>query len=305
MSEIPIPTGFFDPILRVLATHGQALRRRDAYEAVAELAGITPEQRAERLPSGTALRYRHRIGWGLNMLKNAGLARSVGHGHWEITDAGRALLAEREEGLTATDQREIARRAARTSVAADESGESAAHQPRVVDEQTPDEQIDQAVRQINASVYGELLDRVLDGSPDFFEVLVLDLLHATGYGTSREHLEHVGRTGDGGIDGIISLDKLGLEKVYVQAKRWQGNVGRAEIQSFKGALDGRRARKGVFITTSDYTREAREYAEAVSDSIVLIDGKRLAQLMVEHGVGVSYGRTIRIPKVDGDYFDEG
>lgn len=128
-------------------------------------------------------------------------------------------------------------------------------------------------------------------------------MHALGYGLDRSSLQQVGKSGDGGIDGIISLDRLGLEKVYVQAKRWQGNVGRPEIQSFFGALAGHRASKGVFITSSAFTKDARAYAAQVSDSLVLVDGHRLATLMIEHGVGVSH-RTIRIARVDSDYFEE-
>ena len=131
----------------------------------------------------------------------------------------------------------------------------------------------------------------------------MDLLHALGYGINRQDLQRVGRSGDGGIDGIISLDRLGLEKVYVQAKRWQNRVGRPEVQGFFGALAGRRAKKGVFITTSDFTHDAREFAESVSDQMVIIDGKRLTDLMIEFGVGVQH-KALRVPAVDGDYFEE-
>jgi restriction system protein len=134
---------------------------------------------------------------------------------------------------------------------------------------------------------------------------VLDLLHALGYGTSTDDLEHVGASGDGGIDGIISLDKLGFEKIYVQAKRWQSSVGRPEIQSFFGALAGRKARKGVFITTSSFTREAKQYGEQISEVVVLIDGARLTSLMIENGIAVTHYRVLRLPRVDGDYFDAG
>jgi restriction system protein len=142
-----------------------------------------------------------------------------------------------------------------------------------------------------------------ESSPSFFENLVLDLLLAMGYGASRGSLQRVGGPGDGGIDGIISLDRLGLEKVYIQAKRWQASVGRPDVQAFYGALAGRRAKKGVFITTSGYTREAREFANTVSDTMVIVDGARLAALMIEHGVGVSH-EPIRIARVDSDYFDD-
>jgi restriction system protein len=143
----------------------------------------------------------------------------------------------------------------------------------------------------------------MKASPAFFEEMVIDLIHALGYGTSEDDLQVVGRVGDGGIDGIISLDKLGFEKVYIQAKRWQNSVGRPEIQGFFGALAGRRAKKGVFITASTFTREAREFGEQVAENIVLIDGKRLASLMMEHAIGVTHYRVVRLPRLDGDYFD--
>jgi restriction system protein len=139
-------------------------------------------------------------------------------------------------------------------------------------------------------------------SPSFFETIVLDLLHRMGYGTSRADLQRVGGSGDGGIDGVIALDRLGLEKVYVQAKRWQSNVGRPELQAFYGALAGQKAKKGVFITTSDFTSQALDFAKSV-EGVVLVNGARLVGLMIECELGVS-ARTVKIPKIDGDYFDE-
>jgi restriction system protein len=170
---------------------------------------------------------------------------------------------------------------------------------------SPDERIDAALRELHHAVAADLLERILAAPPAFFEELVLDLIHALGYGTSADDLEHVGATADGGIDGIISLDRLGFEKVYVQAKRWQHSVGRPEVQAFFGALAGRKARKGVFITTSTFTREAKLYGDQISESVVLIDGARLTTFMIENGVGVTHYRVLRLPRVDGDYFDAG
>jgi len=167
---------------------------------------------------------------------------------------------------------------------------------------SPDERLDGALLELNAAVGAELLELVMNNSPAFFEHLVLELLHAMGYGTSRTDLQRVGGSGDAGIDGIISLDRLGLEKVYVQAKRWQNSVGRPEVQGFYGALAGQRANKGVFITTSTFTAQAVEFANSV-ERIVLVDGAKLTELMIEHGVGVDH-RTLKVPKVDSDYFEE-
>jgi restriction system protein len=163
--------------------------------------------------------------------------------------------------------------------------------------------LDQAIADLRAAANTELRERLASVSPAFFEVIVLDVLHRLGYGANRSDLQQVGGSGDGGIDGVISLDKLGLEKVYVQAKRWKGVVGRPDLQAFYGALAGQKSRKGVFITTSAYTTQAVDFARSV-EGIVLIDGERLASLMIDHEVGVT-SRIVRIPKLDSDYFDEG
>ena len=156
--------------------------------------------------------------------------------------------------------------------------------------------------ELRLSVTGELVDMLSQVSPEYFETIVLDLLHKMGYGTSRSDLLRVGRSGDGGIDGVISLDRLGLEKVYVQAKRWQGSVGRPDVQAFYGALAGQRANKGVFITTSSFSQQAIEFAKSV-ERIVLVDGAKLADLMIDHEVGVTL-KSLRVPKLDADYFEE-
>ncbi len=156
---------------------------------------------------------------------------------------------------------------------------------------SPDDRLEQALK--------ELLENLLQVSPARFEVIVLDVLHRLGYGGHRDDLQRVGGAGDGGIDGIISLDKLGLEKVYVQAKRWQNTVGRPELQAFYGALAGQKAKRGVFITTSGFTSQARDFAHSV-EGMVLVDGERLVHLMIENEVGVS-SRLVKVPKLDMDY----
>ena len=167
---------------------------------------------------------------------------------------------------------------------------------------SPDDRLGEALSELRHTVATELQEALAAVSPAFFETVVLDVLHRMGYGTSRTDLQRVGGAGDGGIDGIISLDKLGLEKVYVQAKRWQQTVGRPDVQAFYGALAGQRAAKGVFITTSAFTAQASDFARSV-ERIVLVDGHRLADLMIEYEVGVTT-RTVKVPKLDRDYFDE-
>ncbi len=156
--------------------------------------------------------------------------------------------------------------------------------------------------ELREAAIADLLDVLSQVSPEYFETIVLDLLHKMGYGTSRTDLLRVGRAGDGGIDGVISLDRLGLEKVYVQAKRWQSTVGRPDVQGFYGALAGQRANKGVFITTSTFSPQAIDFAKSV-ERVVLVDGIKLADLMIEHEVGVTL-RSLRVPKLDSDYFEE-
>jgi restriction system protein len=305
---VPIPSfrGFIHPLLKYLSEHPEGARIADVYEAVADRVGLTPDERTVLLPSGMQPLFHNRIGWAHDRLKKAGLSDSPRRGTWQITDAGRRFAKDHPNGFSEEEQYKLsypARAAARArGPATTEAGATAAGPPGQ-DVASPTERIDRAVDEINQNVAEELLDLIGKSSPTFFENLVLDLLHRMGYGTSRADLRRVGGTGDGGIDGIISLDRLGLEKVYVQAKRWQGVVGRPAIQGFFGALAGRRAKKGVFITTSNYTREALEFAEQVSDSIVLVDGERLAFLMIEHGLGVSH-RSLKVAQIDGDYFDE-
>ncbi len=238
------------------------------------------------------------------MLKAAGYVDNPTPGIWCITERGRELLANYPDRFDEQTGRRIIREGRKDvegQMADVSSGDETLDE--TAGQTTPDERIDSAIQEIHRAIARELLDRIAQAPPAFFEGLVLDLLHALGYGASREDLERVGHSGDGGIDGIISLDKLGFERVCVQAKRWQGSVGRPEIQAFYGALAGRRARKGVFITTSAFTREAREFANQVVESIVLIDGARLTSLMIEHGVAVSHYRVLRLPRVDDDYFE--
>ena len=177
-------------------------------------------------------------------------------------------------------------------------------QPMVAPQATasPDDRLEAALSELKQTVAAELLEMLAQVSPQHFETIVLDVLHRMGYGASREDLQRVGGVGDGGIDGVISLDRLGLEKVYVQAKRWQGSVGRPEVQGFYGALAGPRANKGVFITTSTFSQQAVEFARSV-ERVVLVDGERLAGLMMDHEVGVNL-RPIKVPKLDSDYFEE-
>lgn len=303
---IPTYDLFIEPLLRHLAVHPDGLRTGDVYGALAAQVGLSDEERAERLPSKQQPVYYNRVGWAHDRLKRAGLSSCARRGFWKITDSGLAFVAAHPRGFASDEIERLARvpHDSRLRAMPDSQHSQVMVPPASMAEATksPDERIEEALSELNESVAAELLELIGEGSPAFFEQIVLDLLHAMGYGTDRTALQRVGGSSDGGIDGIISLDRLGLEKVYVQAKRWQGNVGRPELQSFSGALVGRRAKKGVFITTSSYTREAREFAETVGDHVVIVDGVRLAALMIEHGVGVTH-KPIKIAQVDGDYFE--
>jgi restriction system protein len=292
---VPTYDQLIEPLLRFLAEQTLPAATRDVYAAVADRISLGEAERQELLPSQGQLVYQNRIGWAHDRLKRAELSHSPRRGLWQLTGKGLRFHREHPRALSDADLKSI------TDGVSPPGGVG----PVIVELRagTPDERIDEAVAELRESTATNLLERILGATPAFFEQLVLQLLHALGYGTSLTDLQHIGRTGDGGIDGVISLDRLGLEKVYVQAKRWQNNVGRPEVQGFYGALAGRRATKGVIITTAGYTADAREFAESVSDRIVLVDGTRLTQLMMDCGVGVSH-KAVQLPRIDSDFFDD-
>lgn len=305
---IPTYDKFIEPVLRYLAQRPDGALAREVYDASADVLGITQAERQELLPSRAQAIYKNRAGWAYDRLKRAGMAASIRRGFWQLTPEGVAYAAAHPAPLT---EDEVARVATdfmdvRLRPLPDESESAFDAVPSVAVTQpalaSPDDRLSEALAEIRQTVTAEVLEALARVSPAFFESVVLDVLHRMGYGTSRADLQRVGGVGDGGIDGVISLDKLGLEKVYVQAKRWQGSVGRPDIQAFYGALAGQRANKGVFITTSGFTAQAHDFARSV-ERIVLVDGRRLAELMIDHEVGVT-AREIRVPKLDGDYFDE-
>lgn len=301
---MPVPTydQFIEPLLRFLATRPEGVPAREAHEAVATALGLTDQDRLETIPTGQPV-YNNRAGWAHDRLKRAGLSSSPKRGVWQVTDDGRAFVAQHVAPLNEDQVLELARGFLDVRLRPESSAvpqASTFDQPAPV--QSPDDRLETALDEIRTSVAGELLEILGQVSPRYFETIVLDVLHKLGYGTSRDDLRRVGGSGDAGIDGVISLDKLGLERVYVQAKRWKEQVGRPQVQGFFGALAGQRANKGIFITTSTFSPQAREFADSI-ERIVLVDGFALAQLMIEHDVGITSQR-IRVPKIDSDYFDE-
>jgi restriction system protein len=304
---IPTYDAFIEPLLRVLVRHPDGIRAQEAQEIVAQIVGLTDEAKAELLPSGRQPVYKNRIGWAHDRLKRAGYSSSPRRAWWTVTRDGIAFAQAHPQAIPLDVLDRLTHVPADSRVRTDDaisSDEPATTTTIGLDVISPEERLEASLDEIHDSVAADLLALIAANTPEFFEQLVLDLLHALGYGSDPNALHKVGRAGDGGIDGIISLDQLGFEKVYVQAKRWRGTVGRPEIQGFFGALAGHRATKGVFITTSGFTREAREYANLVSDSLVLVDGARLTSLMIAHGVGVSH-RILKVAKIDSDYFEDG
>lgn len=310
--SIPTYDKFIDPILRYLALHPEGARARDVHEAAATVLGVSEQDKLELLPSGVQAVYKNRAGWAHDRLKRAGLSSSPQRGFWRLTESGRSYADEHPLPLSDGQGESIAlgHPGVRLRPPIAEGPDEAPRRETVVIPAngeigaSPDDRLELALSELKDSTGRDLLEAIGQASPKFFETLVLDLLHAMGYGASRQDLQHVGQPGDAGIDGIISLDRLGLEKVYVQAKRWQKQnpVGREPVQAFYGALAGQHATKGVLITTSVFTSHAREFARSV-EKIVLIDGERLAELMMEYGVAVTH-RVVKIPKLDLDYFEE-
>jgi restriction system protein len=302
---IPTYDQFIPPLLLFLSEQTGPIQPKAAYSALATRVGLTAEEMAELLPSGKQPVYMNRIGWAHDALKRSLLSTSPQRGTWFLTDAGRKLAKKFPHGIPPEEANRIANAARRESIATIiGGGPNPGTGPVTVNPpiESPEEKIENGMKELRGSVASELLELIGRSTPAFFERLVLDLLYAMGYGESREALSHVGGSGDGGIDGIISLDRLGLEKVYVQAKKWKGQVGSPEIQGFVGALQLKGADKGVLITSGSISGPAQEAARQAKGGVVLIDGPRLANLMIENGVGVS-NRTLKMPQIDSDYFE--
>lgn len=304
--SVPTYDQFIEPVLRHLAANPEGATARDAHEAAADALNLTEAQRQELITSGQAT-YKNRAGWAHDRLKRAGLSSSAKRGYWKLTDAGITYAIQHPAPLTADQVEQLAISFMAVKLKSPIDAAPLDEQEQLVPAlcsttASPDDRLEQALRELREATASELLDNLLQVSPNRFEVIVLDVLHSLGYGASRNDLQRVGGSGDGGIDGVISLDKLGLEKVYVQAKRWQGTVGRPELQAFYGALAGQKAKRGIFITTSGFSAQAIEFSRSV-EGMVLVDGCRLVNLMMDHGVGVT-SRLLKLPKPDSDYFYE-
>lgn len=304
------------PLLE-FASDGSEHTIRDAYEAMARHFELSDADQRELLPSGRQETYKNRVGWARTYLAKAGLLENTRRGYFRITDRGQFELRDHASELSTAYLRKYdefvefqtpthSSRNDNTSVegAVDEFPENFTEHHSAINA-TPEELVERAISELNAQLADELLDALAVSTPSFFERVVVELLVAMGYGGSRKEAgEIVGRSGDAGIDGIIKEDRLGLDAIYVQAKRWEGSVGSPEIQKFVGALQGQRAHKGVFITTSRFTPDAKDYAQQVQTRVILIDGLDLARLMIEFGIGTSVVATYHVSRLDSDFFLE-
>jgi restriction system protein len=293
------------PVLRLFA-NGQERGLRDAVDPIAREFRLTHDDITAVLPTKRQTRLRNRIGWAHNYLKQSGLLESPRRGVYRITERGQSVL---KSGVNKIDINflsqypEFLEFRSRSGISEGDPNQSVVTSTPAQTDLTPDELVRAGYERLHDSLRAQLLERVKQASPEFFESLVIELLVAMGYGGSREDAARVvGRSGDEGIDGIIKEDRLGLENIYVQAKRWENTVGRPTIQQFAGALQGQRARKGVLLTTSNFSRDAIEYANGLQVSIVLVDGLKLADLMIEFGIGVTEFETVRLKRLDEDYF---
>jgi restriction system protein len=292
------------PLLR-LAADGQEHSLREAIERLADEFGLNEEERKELLPSGSQATFDNRVGWARTYLKKAGLVDSPRRGHFRIIPRGLEALQEHPKTINVKFLERYPEFQEFRTRSTPKARKGEGIKDGVPPEQTPVEAIETAYETIRSGLVGELLEQVMGCSPDFFERLVVDLLVRMGHGGTRKDAGRaVGKSGDEGIDGIINEDRLGLEVVYIQAKRWKNTVSRPEIQKFVGALHGQNARKGLFITTSGFSDGALQYAKGLSDKVVLIDGEMLAYLMIDHSVGVSLQRSYEVKRVDSDYFSE-
>ena len=296
------------PLLRFAGEKKEETSTGEAVEVLAKELNLTDEDLKEMLPSGIQFTLVNRVGWASTYMKKAGLLEASRRGYYRITPRGNELLDKKPKTINVRLLKQYPEflefqqlkgtRSSDKTVGSKESPD--------VSMATPSEALETAYENLRDELVDELLGKLKKTSPSFFERVVVELLVKMGYGGSRADAgKAIGKGGDGGIDGIIKEDRLGLDVVYIQAKRWDNNpVGRPDVMQFAGALQAQRANKGIFITTSRFTEDARSYVSQIGSKIVLIDGEQLTNLMIEHDVGVSTVSLYPVKKIDTDYFDE-
>lgn len=294
------------PMLRI-AADGKEHSLGEARDILSDQFQLSEADLEELLPSGRQSKFANRVPWAKSYMQQAGLIASPRWGHFQIAQRGVDVLKSPPAKIDIKFLEQYPEFVAFRTPKQD-AEDSVRDSPQASAEmatETPEEALEAAHLKMKAGLASELLSRVKAGTPQFFERLVVELLLKMGYGGSRKDAgQAIGRSGDEGIDGVISEDRLGLDIVYLQAKKWDGSVGRPDIQRFVGALHGKRARKGVFITTGGFSAEAVAYVEHIDPKIVLIDGRRLAEFMIDFDVGVNTAATYHLKRVDSDYFDE-
>ena len=301
---IPDYQSFMKPLLK-FASDRQEHSIKEAYQLLADEFGLTKDERSVFLPSGSELVYKNRISWARVYLGKAGLLETTRRGYFKITDRGIEELGNHADEISTTYLRKYDEFVQFQATPKKDIKSKNSKFKEVNKPETPIEIIERAITEINEQLAEEILKNLSEISPSFFEKVVVELLVNMGYGGSmKEAGEVVGKSGDGGIDGIIKEDQLGLDVIYIQAKRWENVVSRPEIQKFVGALQGQNAQKGIFITTSRYSKEAIEYSKQIQNKIVLIDGKQIANLMIENEIGTTTTGIYSLKRLDSDYFIE-
>lgn len=304
---VPDFQSYMTPMLQLLSD-GQPRRITEISEALAKYFGLNDTDLQDLIPSGKKSRHYDRVGWSATYMKQAGLLISLKRGWYQITEQGFQASTNGERIDTEFLRRfpEFIAFQTRTRESSATNDSEPITLPQIsIAEHTPDEVLDSASQTLRNALAIDLLERVKESPPQFFEQLVIDLLLAMGYGGSqRDAAQRVGQSGDGGIDGIINEDRLGLDVIYIQAKRWESSVGARDVRDFAGSLEEKKAIKGVFITTSDFTKDAREFVGRIGKRIILIDGQKLADLLIDFDVGVGIRKTYIIKKIDEDYFTD-
>ena len=304
---VPDFQSFMLPLLKFTADRVEH-KQSEAADALSRHFDITESDRREMLPSGRQTRFDNRIAWAVVYLRKAGFLESPRRGKFRITERGAEILKSNPSRIDIKFLMEHGdpefREFHRPSHQAGDH-EERNHEESTTDIRTPREVLEAGYQELRRDLAQELLKRIKSCSPRFFEQLVVDLLVEMGYGGSyKDAGQAVGQSGDGGVDGIIKEDKLGLDAIYIQAKRWEGTVGRPVVQAFAGSLEGHRARKGVLITTSQFSLDAQDYVTRIEKKIVLIDGEELAKLMMDYGIGVAADAIYELKRLDTDYFEE-
>jgi restriction system protein len=299
---VPDFQSFFKPLLDI-AADGKEHSMKEAREIIAKRMNIVEADLRELLPSGTQTKYDNRIAWAKSYFVQANVFESPRRGWFHITERGKELHKKGHDRIDVKILNQFPEfvefHTSKTGQVADNTHTDTSPI------ETPEEILQKAYLNIRADLASEIMERIKGNSPQFFERLVVDAMVALGYGGSRADAgKSIGQSGEEGIDGIIKEDRLGLDVIYLQAKRWEGTVGRPEIQKFVGALHGKRAKKGVFITTGRFSDDAVKYVESIDPKVILIDGRNLAELMIDYGLGTTSTAKYEIRRVDSDYFAE-